>query len=1672
MEEAAPDAAVVHTLGNQIAADGEEVKEERQEEAELEEGGLGLGLGQRVMIVGGPYDKQAGTIYFFDINEDGNGVLHFMPDQFPTLVFPMEFRDGKAVDPQFVNIEFHQLEDYPEEGYTFLDVVNLAPGMRVYRTTADGKTIQGVDGKESIWVVVSVDETTDTAVFKVEGTDEEIPLDFKNADGYSSGIQENEFAIFVKVVDEDASPTEEQIASAAQEEKEEEETEFLLDELEEYAQPTYEKPLPSYQRTYGEIQQKDEMRKQLRLTELSPSQQQNPVADLRIRRLVENMGQLKDQLEQSESKNIPFTHQTLLELMKSPEFTLSRPILNVAKSLYFDHSRDAESDPTTLSEEGIDLNYIADSIRRGQIYKQESLAAAGQKSAIETRPRWYTVYDEYFKQYVSVQKPIGEITENDTITKDVDFFRIYVPTNTEPNTSLPVTRLNGLPPTGIDRKRRVTPTAIGKVSLGPMRAIRSRTTMLKSKVLLDVERADKARVLSYILFPFFFLRSVGAIRSGKLAYDIGTAEQDPMGMKTIFQEFGVQEQGKLSDILAVSVSGTSLMNLPVFEWLAAQHLYGGGLGDLVPYLQSVGLATQEMTSDQKIVLNKKVEVFVAAVKKFILENQEALVAKSKQPSVHAPNSFLSDQTVFFEAIGSQVFLLGLLQTFQTQLPLYKDNDLAKFAYLLSQYQDYTLAALANYRSEGQIAQPTNLSLEQWRAGRMKYLQVILEKEMARRKLTMAGSPPTPNRCPHVKDLQKIQAVDDEFERMKLLHVFLMGGGTVQGYKWKTENHWLWCNKCKGHLLCEHEYLLLQEYFKPKEKQLLHKNLLLTFSGGEFAGRFICKQCGQSISAIPYDTSYDKTDSGVALNPGPTQEEMEEEQLRKDILPEFEGRDLTISEKETETLFIILQTFSNLLGISPSKTSYEIMLRRVKGLLQEQLSYAAYTEMVKKAISEKTGERKDSYETYDAKNKVSFCAAAFLLDVQTKIPDYIPRYTLRGCRKPEFSGFPLGEEKNTTAVEYMGCAVLAALPRSEGVWAMTGYGLKKTETRADLINKDIISALTKFLEKAEIQQDLAVKRQALVAIFGVEVSEYGRASDSIPEGFRPLQVVVSKDTKEPIIPEAASPEMLIHAWILEAHRLANLNGNYNPKSPFSEESCCFNPVEKPKEFWMNQTQLPRLPPKTPPQGPLGSFLVPHMKPREQEKLLGKADASIMYRLFLRVCFPRPPETGADPSHVGLQHEPGYVVNGKCTCAFCHFEFYNDPRLPPPVLPSGKDTKQAEAEYKQEVEQIKSKDLAALANAGVSINQDSFTSLLQESFRHFLVSPIETYTITKGNKLLSDLETLDPEPFDGFKDTLTKLQEDLRNPDLQSDQVASAYNEFSTKADIFQKSIETIKPSSEIKNTWNSLFTYSPETLASLLRTFFLIPLQQALTQPSEDSLVKSKTGNLERKDRIYKELTLEDRNKLVQKLEIHLESIPKIGNLLRANPSVVPIVESVINKLSVCIPIFARVLRPNLFRGGQATFTYVLQSMLGGILYEFSNPDLGNKPVRKVILEALLIKLKSEGRRLTAEEIQAELEKSKEAEKQEVIQYFDKMDLEAKRIALLQKQLGMGERYGIAREKFMKYSTEIQLLEAQRRAASGIFEEIGYDLPDEFGVDPDAEEGVDVADYGEGEGENE
>ena len=54
---------------------------------------------------------------------------------------------------------------------------------------------------------------------------------------------------------------------------------------------------------------------------------------------------------------------------------------------------------------------------------------------------------------------------------------------------------------------------------------------------------------------------------------------------------------------------------------------------------------------------------------------------------------------------------------------------------------------------------------------------------------------------------------------------------------------------------------LQAFLSPKEKTIIEKEIILKCSGGQFQGKYICRNCGQSIRDLDFDNSIEYDDDG-------------------------------------------------------------------------------------------------------------------------------------------------------------------------------------------------------------------------------------------------------------------------------------------------------------------------------------------------------------------------------------------------------------------------------------------------------------------------------------------------------------------------------------------------------------------------------------------------------------------------------------------------------------------------------------------------------------------------------------------------------------------------------------------------------------------------------------------
>jgi hypothetical protein len=515
--------------------------------------------------------------------------------------------------------------------------------------------------------------------------------------------------------------------------------------------------------------------------------------------------------------------------------------------------------------------------------------------------------------------------------------------------------------------------------------------------------------------------------------------------------------------------------------------------------------------------------------------------------------------------------------------------------------------------------------------------------------------------------------------------------------------------------------------------------------------------------------------------------IEVERLQRAVTAEAEDEERVETKTEDEQkIYKVLAELSALVGIYPDRKSFELMIHRVKNaltLVPDRGKYAQSQRVLKKA-----GKTSTDYDVFISRILVSLCGASLLIDVQTHIPDYVVRYTLPGCVTPEFTGYPKDADvrKPDTGMEYIACAISSITKRVEP-WDTTGYqSISSTTTRVKEIMAFLKSFTQQLAETPEIQQAILDKKQYLIETFGYE-SAKGRPSDVIPYGFTPAQFIPSKElaaeAESPVVVETASESEKVRAYIKQAHIYALRYGKYTPGAGFSETACCYTDLMKPGSFWNTKGNLPELEAREPPRGPKGSVLNIHMIPRPAERLFGKADASIMYRLFLRVCFKGP--------RLGKQHEPGYDNK----CPWCEFQFPEDPRLPPPTLRYGKDKSNQtkfDDEFKSEVEAKKSKELQALREAGVEdITTEAFDELLGTVNRNGLIPPSQPPTIPTPIENLRGMLSLIPTPFEDFdsmmRETLVALE--ALPPQASRTEVINALGPLSSKAVALESEIRS-------------------------------------------------------------------------------------------------------------------------------------------------------------------------------------------------------------------------------------------------------------------------------------------
>jgi hypothetical protein len=1529
-------------------------------------------LGDHVHILGGRLDGTRGRIYYLD--ED---LIRILPDgvsdRLVELTFVEDPEFGKDLDPKLGIEHFYLVSKRATPA--FVAQIDARVGQ-----IADTFGINGEPGIQ--YTVKAVDESEDTITLIDEtGGEKEIQFEFR-------GIpQEEPFAVLrprdpAGAVNEAAAEAEAEATAA-----EEEGFEFL-EELEEEIKGIQE--TPSTQLFYPDIVQRNDMFRSF-LEALPLPSQKNPKQQRDVRRIVELCMLLRNEAVSYAVSGEPdgrlrTSFETIGELLNAATVALSRPVLDVKRTLYMDHSRDADEipDPTEIPGRKLEVQYLEDIVRDSTEFAEGELSGIqGQALDAEALPAWYTGWERFYKQYLRTWSDDGSVGERIVFGGDKEFLRADFTDGLDPDTDA----LAVLGPTmsGKDIIRQVPPAGLTQVAMSVMKGLGPRATRIKEREARRIETGDEAVVVGQLLFPLSAERDLGATRTGRLLKDIEFSTTPPRSIKRIITDLsGVQEDATTGGILSMGPTGNTTGAIAIAEWIRSQPLYINGMADAMVDLKSMGMSQKEFTNDQQEVLLEKLGQMRALLKQYIVEERQ-LAVKALGELRLQNKTFLEGEALekFMAVLAEEPLLAARAAEIRARIPAYKDNDIAMTAGMMDSMSNLFLTAYAGV--------PAPLARERHRRVRDQFLEALRIGLAKATKRANAGVEPQPNKCPHVASLNAIRKIKDPLERI------LTMARLIARFKGGRLDNWLSCAICNQHLLCYHEELQMQEFIRPREKEILHKELLLTFSGGVFQGKYMCKNCGQGINDVELDQGLEYDDSGKPMMGRAVlvdKDARAEEDMEMLLGGPAEAPEELQFKTEVQTLiYKTARQIFDRVGIYADSDSYSRLVERVESEIQKQPSREQYAKRV--AEKKTQGVKSVDYDVLINRILVSATGAHALIEVQTHIPGYVLRTKLAGCRAG-FTGYPLGSEKDRTGIEYISCAI-AGLKLNEAPWNLTGF-LKESsdKKRQELIVKSIESLVAEALKTALVQQRMTDKRAYLERLYGsAEFAE--RLPEAIPSGFYPVPYAISeKDAAETVVvPAAATPQEIARAWIQTSHRYARQFGSYVRGSPYSEASCCYAVVDDPRRFWAEkENAMPPLSARTPPRGRASAELTLPFRPRPAARLFPELPEDLYYRVFLRVCY--------DGPRKGLPHEPGYTH----TCPWCGFVFPESPYTESPAPPQGKELLK---DWQAEIDGILTKGRAALQTQNVVITKATFEDVLDAAHNACKVPKVVLARPVAGIDLFVRLMEMQPEPFEGWRAIMAATMEKVSRlpPVAQEIDVAEAYGPLSNAAvedynelgrRIGAKSVDALR----------GVLQQSPGQIAESLRTYLLVPFQRLIVRFKVTSLRVQKGYDLSTgtKDDIHRAL------------EAHLGYLDSLSK--RVAGFTLAKLQQARDRLALVLPILKEEVRATFLPGGQFGLSYLVSCLILGILSEFIDPnrvpqsttegitvDAGARaPIQ--VLDICLGRLQIEGLNFTEQQIRDMIARRAEAEKVAMIGRIASMTPEEKKVELMKKRLGLGE----------------------------------------------------------------
>ena len=1551
-----------------------------------EDSSPGIRIGDRVLLTGGQLDGTKGRVYGMFADH-----LAILPDGVTDRVVRVLLIDG-APDADLGLEELIVLEEATRPGFVSLS------GMRV------GDTIQTFNKDATpgtIFTVKSLDLEEDTATFQTQ-SGEEIPIDF----AFSGIPQELGFEV-LRAREPPAPPTAAPLGASASEAEPrvegvtddgeviaeddavaeaegEGEAEGGFEIIEEIVVPIEVRlrKKEAADRIILDVFQKTDLLSQLIQT-LSPEDQKNPIKLQELRRRMEVLMFLQKKVVAygmtGEPRGLLQTSATTLaEYIKRAPIPMSRKVVAATKVLYTN-----EDEPYDLDED-LRVENLKDIVNRAAALQKEMDIDGGVKLGL---PTFYVNMDKYRSV---AQTPIFHSGDR-PVEVDEEAFRSEMPNFEKGEAAVSARDV-------FDSSKK---PPIIQVPYSLLRMVKP-TIVQKDDSSRIVEAGDAPSSTNTLLFPRKVGRDMGPIRSGLLARDISYGMKDPTPTPKLLQSLGSPTEFPTSqNILSIGTEGSIQGTVLLETWLDLQDYILFGPGDIYEQLIGYSLDKLEFTKEQQAVINFKVLQGIAAFRLYISKKREENRAALANLRFTRNDLLPADRN---GRLHTRVANEPSFQVMVKELDEKVGKDLAQidtmwFTYLYGKYPDFLLATLGESPTVVTKFRHSHVRENILKAIHLAYLTTVVAQAR--------GEAPVENKCPHVKVLFHVYKTDDPVEKMKK-YISLLGE-----FRGDTNGNWIDCRKCKQHLICMHELLLIQEYLRPKEKDVLHKELLLNYSGGQFSGQYICKGCGKGISDLEFDTTLEFDDQGHPLMGRAVMEDAEEGDDADELLGEaVEDAESGMSETD-QKYYKVLKTVTDRLGINPDAADFRTMIEQLTQYLLTLSSREDYAELLKaKRV-------RQDYDIYYNIRYVAAVSSIVLLNIQCRMPDYIIYYSRAEC-KDGFMGFPLTADDNMTGIQCV-AMIVAGIQEKVEPWNMSS--LQKTSDlskRREVLQPIMVKLIEEFVEtKPFYQSALKRKREYLKKTFGTVT---GVKKDTFASSFRPEPyVVVAEAAAAPISADGAAPHFKATAWIRQAHAIAKENTNLRDGSVLSQTTSCLHSILRPNEFWEGKSMPPLATKVFEERSSRSKTLITKNIYTPKERVAGKVEEQNFYKLFLDVCY-----TG---SRKGLPHELGLGLS----CLRCGVTFDENPNLP-----SVFETK-PEAQRVEE-EKSRTKKKAALEQQGVDIGSDAFTDLLLTSHRLARMETPRPKQIHGVDRTMADIAAMSVPPFPEWSEMLLAANKALAElGDSHTEmQIVKAAEPLVTRILEIEDEIERrLSPAARA-----ALLSMTKGTVlqtGEFVRTYLIVPFQRWAAGINRDSYSILDSYGLDKpaEDAI-----------LTKGMGSHLAPLmedPPVGPLLEK-------VQELVRGLAyACGTIFPKV-RSIFLRGGATMSQYILRGCIMGFIRNYIDPNSGSAvPIDRLLksIDKVLYRYTTSSRVPNEQEIRTRLEERVEQEKQLFIGSLAGMTAEKKKVELMNKQLGIGK-WAVKDKDIRKYNSERFLVEERERMEGGFTETIelgaeeGYD----------------------------